>query len=100
MVIFYVTLNIAWLFVWQASARRLINLSWWHALKDIVPFFVFALAVMAVAWWFTRTMDISWLRMFLRIFIAVLLYVGSLWIARAKILRESIDYIFKRKTQE
>ncbi len=96
MVIFYVALNIAWLFVWQASAHRLIHLRWWHAFKDIAPFFVFALAVMAAAWWLTRTMDISWLRMFLRILIAVVLYVGSLWLARAQILRESIAYIFKR----
>lgn len=95
MVIFYVALNIAWLFVWQACARRIIGLRWWHAFKDIAPFFVFALGVMAIAYFATRTMPISWLRMFLRIFIAVVLYVGSLWIARAKILRESIDYIFK-----
>ena len=100
MVIFYVALNIAWLFVWQVCARRLIGLRWWHAFKDIAPFFVFAIAVMAVAYFATSTMPISWLRMFLRILITVVLYVGSLWIARANILRESIDYIFKRKTQE
>ena len=96
MVIFYVALNIAWLFVWQACARRLIGLRWRHALKDIIPFFLFALSVMLAAWFITRTMDISWLRLFLRILIAVILYVGSLWIARAQILRESIDYIFRR----
>ncbi len=95
MVIFYVVLNIGWLLVWQTCARRLIGLRWWHAFKDIAPFFVFAFAVMTIAWWLTRTMDISWLRMFLRILIAVVLYVGSLWIARAKILRESFEYIFK-----
>ena len=97
MVIFYVALNIAWLFVWQACARRLIGLRWWHALKDIAPFFVFALAVMAVAYFATQSLPISWLRMCLRIVIAVVLYVGSLWIVRAQILRESIAYIFKKK---
>ncbi|MBQ9190341.1 MAG: lipopolysaccharide biosynthesis protein [Bacteroidaceae bacterium] len=97
MVTFYVVLNIAWLFVWQACARRLIGLRWWHALKDIAPFFVFALAVMAVAYFVTQSLPISWLRMCLRIVIAVVLYVGSLWIARAQILRESIAYIFKKK---
>ena len=97
MVIFYVALNIGWLFVWQACARRLIGLRWWHALKDIAPFFVFALAVMAVAYFATQSLPISWLRMCLRIVIAVALYVGSLWIARAQILRESIAYIFKKK---
>lgn len=97
MVVFYVVLNIAWLVVWQACARRLIGLRWWHALKDVVPFFVFAFVVMAIAYFATRTMDISWLRLFLRILIAVVLYLGSLWVAKAKILSESIDYIFKRK---
>ena len=97
MVTFYVVLNIGWLFVWQACARRLIGLRWWHALKDIAPFFVFALAVMAVAYFATQSLPISWLRMCLRIVIAVVLYVGSLWIARAQILRESIAYIFKKK---
>ena len=96
MVIYYITLNIAWLFVWQACARRLIGLRWWHAFKDIIPFFVFAFAVMAAAYFATQSLSISWLRMFLRILIAVVLYVGSLWIARAKILHESIEYIFKR----
>ena len=97
MVIFYVALNIGWLFVWQACARRLIGLRWWHALKDIAPFFIFALAVMAVAYFATQSLPISWLRMCLRIVIAVVLYVGSLWVARAQILRESIAYIFKKK---
>ena len=96
MVIFYVVLNIGWLLVWQACARRLIGLSWWNALKDIAPFFVFALAVMVAAYFATRALPISWLRLFLRFLIAVVLYVGSLWIARAQILRESIDYILKR----
>ena len=96
MVIFYVALNIAWLFVWQACARRLIGLRWRHAIKDIVPFFVFAFAVMAAAYFATHSLPISWLRMFLRILIAVILYVGTLWMANAQILRESISYIFRR----
>ena len=100
MVIFYVALNIAWLIVWQACARRLIGLSWLHAFKDIAPFFVFAFAVMVAAYFTTRAIPISWLRLFLRILIAVVLYVGILWIARARILRESIDYIFKRDSKQ
>lgn len=97
MVIFYVSLNIAWLFVWQACTRRLIGLRWWHAFKDIAPFFVFSLGVMTLTWWLTSELNISWTRMFLRIVIVIFLYIGSLWLARAQILRESIDYIFHRK---
>ena len=99
MVVFYVALNIGWLLVWQACARRLIGLSWWHALKDILPFWVFALAVMLTAYYATSSMPISWLRMALRIFIAIALYVGSLWLARAQILRESVTYIFHKQNK-
>ena len=94
MVIFYVLLNIAWLFVWQACARHLVGLRWRDALRDVAPFFVFAALVMGITWWCTWQMDISWWRLLLRIVIAVILYVGILWIARAQILRESIQYIF------
>ena len=97
MVIFYVSLNIAWLFVWQACTHRLIGLRWWHAFKDIGPFFVFSLGVMTLTWWLTSELNISWTRMFLRIVIVIILYIGSLWLARAQILRESIDYIFHKK---
>lgn len=97
MVIFYVSLNIAWLFVWQACTHRLIGLRWWHAFKDIAPFFVFSLGVMTLTWWLTSELNISWTRMFLRIVIVIILYIGSLWLARAQILRESIDYIFHKK---
>ena len=97
MVIFYVSLNIAWLFIWQACTRRLIGLRWWHAFKDIAPFFVFSLGVMTLTWWLTSELNISWTRMFLRIVLVIILYIGSLWLARAQILRESIDYIFHRK---
>lgn len=97
MVIFYVSLNIAWLLVWQACTHRLIGLRWWHAFKDIAPFFVFSLGVMTLTWWLTSELNISWTRMFLRIVIVIILYIGSLWLARAQILRESIDYIFHKK---
>ena len=97
MVIFYVSLNIAWLFIWQTCTHRLIGLRWWHAFKDIAPFFVFSLGVMTLTWWLTSELNISWTRMFLRIVIVIILYIGSLWLARAQILRESIDYIFHKK---
>ena len=97
MVVFYVVLNIAWLVVWQACARRLIGLRYRHALLDIAPFLLFALGVMTASWWLTSSLPLSWTRMLLRITIAVALYVGSLWLARAQILLESIDYILKKK---
>jgi O-antigen/teichoic acid export membrane protein len=94
MVIYYVALNIAWLLVWQASAKHLVGLRWRDALRDVIPFFAFALGVMLLCWWTTCSMPISWWRLFARIIMAAALYVGSLWLARATILRESLQYIF------
>ena len=97
MVVYYVVLNVAWLFVWQACARRLIGLHFRYALLDIAPFIFFALGVMLIAWWLTSSMPLSWSRMILRILLAIALYVGCLWLARAQILLEAIEYIFKKK---
>ncbi|MBQ7443029.1 MAG: lipopolysaccharide biosynthesis protein [Bacteroidaceae bacterium] len=96
MVTYYVVLNIAWLLVWQACAHSLIRLSWRHAVADTVPFFLFALAVMVATWWLTRVMPLSWLRVAARVALAAALYVGLLYVAGARILRQSIDYIFHR----
>ena len=97
MVTYYVLLNIAWLFVWQACARRLIGLRWRHALKDIAPFFLFALAVMVATHYATAALPLSWLRLILRILLAVVLYLGTLHLAHARILSESFHYLFHRK---
>jgi len=97
MVAYYVLLNIAWLFVWQTSARRLIGLRWWHAFKDIAPFFLFALAVMVATHFATAALPLSWLRLILRILLAVALYLGILRLAHARILSESYHYLFHRR---
>lgn len=90
---FYVAINIAWLLVWQWWARRLIGLRFRDAALDILPFFLFAAAVMAVAWWLTSGLEAGWLRMGLKIITAVILYVGLLWLSGAKILKESVAYL-------
>ena len=97
MVAYYVLLNIAWLFVWQTCARRLIGLRWWLALKDIAPFFLFALAVMVATHYATAALPLSWLRLILRILLAVALYLGTLRLAHARILSESYHYLFHRR---
>ena len=94
---FYVGINIAWICVWQWWARRLIGLRFREAAMDILPFFGFAAGVMVMAWWLTSSLDAGWLRMGLKIAIAVVLYVGLLWVSGAKILRESVAYIRREK---
>ena len=96
MVIYFVALNIAWLVIWQWFAWRLTGLTFMAALKDIMPFLVFTLAVLGVTWWLTNGITNLWLLLISRILIAAVLYAGIMWVSGAKIMRESIRYIMKR----
>ena len=67
------------------------------ALKDIMPFLVFTLAVLGVTWWLTNGITNLWLLLISRILIAGVLYGGIMWVSGAKIIRETIQYITKRR---
>lgn len=96
MVTFFIALNILWLFVWQWFAHRLIGLRLWDVLRDIVPFLAFTVLVMGATWWITRPITNLYLLLVGKIVIAATLYAGITWLSGAKIMRESIDYIFKK----
>ncbi len=94
MVVFFISINILWLFVWQSIAHRLVGLRLWEVLRDVVPFLIFTLLVMATTWWMTRGIsNLAWL-LISKIVIAAALYAGVMWVSGAKIMRESIQYIF------
>ena len=95
MVIYFVALNVAWLVIWQWWAKRLTGLSFMDALRDIMPFLVFTLGVLAVTWWLTNGITNLWLLLISRILIAAVLYGGIVWVSGAKIMREAIHYIIK-----
>jgi O-antigen/teichoic acid export membrane protein len=97
MVIYFVALNIAWLAIWQWFAWRLTGLTFVEALKDVMPFLVFTLAVLALTWWLTKGIENLWLLLISRILIAAVLYAGIMWVSGAKIMRETIHYIFNKR---
>lgn len=96
MVVFFVVINLLWLFVWQWFAHRLIGLRLWNVLTDVLPFFVFSLLVMGATWLVTRSITNLWLLLATKILVAAALYVGVIWLSGAKIMRESINYILHR----
>lgn len=99
MVVYFIALNALWLLVWQFFALRLIRLSFWHAFCDVAPFLLLSLGSMAVAWTATRAIENIYLLLAGKIALTVLCYVGILWILRARILRESIDYFLHKQKQ-
>ncbi len=97
MIWFFIAINVLWLFVWQWFAWKMVRLSIWAVLKDIVPFFIFALGVMAATWYITEPIDNIYLKLISKIIIAGALYTGITYLSGAKIMRESINYLTKRK---
>ena len=94
MVIYFVALNVAWLIIWQWWAWRLTGLTFMDALRDIMPFLVFTLIVLGITWWLTNGITNLWLLLVSRILIAAVLYAGTMWLSGAKIMRETMRYLY------
>ena len=101
MVVFFITINLLWLLVWQWFAHRLVGLRLWDVLKDTLPFLFFTVLVMGTTWWLTRGISNPYLLLACKVVIAAALYVGVMWLSGAKIMRESLAYLFpKFKNQD
>ena len=96
MVVAYVALNLAWLFVWYALTARLTGYHLQDFLRDTVPFALSALAVMTVTGWLTQRLSAPWLLLLVRIIMATLLYYAVMRIAGANILQECIMFLKRR----
>ncbi|MDO5447010.1 MAG: lipopolysaccharide biosynthesis protein [Prevotellaceae bacterium] len=100
MVYFFISINILWLFVWHYFAWRLTGLSLFAVMKDVVPFLVLALGVMALTWWITSPIENIYVLFVAKVIVAAVLYVGLTYLSGAKIMRESIAYIKKKKVEK
>lgn len=96
MVLSYTIIIILWTLVWQTFLKREIGLTFRDAAKDIMPFLLIATATMFVTYFITRSITNLYLLITLRIILAAAIYVGSLWLLGAKILRECVRYIMPR----
>ena len=93
----YSVFTILWLIVWHLSTGRLIGLHIFDVIKDTVPFFAIALAVMVATHFLTQGIGNLIILLVVRIVIATALYLGIMKLLRAKILEESIEFILKKK---
>ena len=96
MVLAYVTVVILWLLLWHYFLNREMGLSLWKVLSDILPFLAVAIAAMAVAYYAGKSLSDVYLRLLVRVAVAVLSYLSLLWLMGARILRESLSYLFRR----
>jgi len=96
MVSAYVVIVILWTGIWHRFLYQEIRYPFLAALKDILPFLLIAAATMAITWFATRWIENLLLLLIVRILLAALIYLGTLWLFGAKILRECIGYLHKR----
>ena len=106
MVIAYVAIIIFWTFIWHRFLYQEIRYPLLSALRDILPFLLIAAATMLITyfatlpltdWAKTPTWTDLLLLLITRILLAAAIYLGALWLFGAKILRECLGYLFKKK---
>lgn len=98
MVLYFIAINVAWLFVWQFFAWRLVGLRLWEALCDVFPFLLVSAACMAATWWVTRPLHSLWLLMLAKVALAATLYTAVMWLSGARIMREAAGYLLHRQS--
>ena len=96
MVMVYTLFTIAWLFVWQWTARRIIGLRFWEVIKDVMPTLCIALLVMATTYFVTLPLHHLLLLLICRILIAALLYAAIMKVLHVEMMDELLLFIKKR----
>ncbi|RHP65654.1 lipopolysaccharide biosynthesis protein [Bacteroides sp. OF04-15BH] len=93
----FIAVNVLWTLVWHYFAWRLIRISLWDVIKDIVPFAAITVVSIALSWLVTFRIENNLLLLISKILTTAVFYVGILYVSNANILRESMQYIFKNK---
>lgn len=96
MVMVYTLFTIAWLFVWQWTARRIIGLRFREVIKDVMPTLCIALLVMATTYFVTFSLHHLLLLLICRILIAALLYAAIMKLLHVEMMDELLLFVKKR----
>lgn len=98
MVIVYVCINIAWLFVWQHYARRFICLPIRLLMSELLPFMLVAGISCLVGWLVAGLIEGHFLLTFaIKVAITASCYTILIRLIQPEMLKECTDYLFKKK---
>lgn len=97
MLVVFVVVNIAWLFVWHYFAWKHIALRLRDVLKDSLPYLAVSIVAIGIAWLAARNIENLYLSLLVKVVVAALLYVGIMWKLESVVFRESIEYLLKKK---
>ncbi len=97
MVINYVAVNLLWFFVWYYFVHRYIPIRFLQLVcRDILPFLLITMGAVSVAYYLTQDMANIYLRLGIKMATVALLYIGVLYLCRAVVLKESMEYLKKQ----
>lgn len=95
MVMAFTALSILWLGVCHGFTHRLIGLRLIDVLKDVVPFLLITLMVMAVTYMATSFLQSLWALLLSRILVAAVLYYVVMQVLHVTIFRECMQFVKK-----
>ena len=97
MVSAYVAVQVAWLLVWHYHAHREIGVRLGEVLRDIAPYLLLSLSLIALAHFITQPIANLYLRFAAKVVLVAAGYVGVLWGLKSVILREAADFLLHHK---
>ena len=97
MVTAFSALNVLFTACWHFALQRIQPLGTLNALKDTMPFTLIAAAVMLVTWYVTQSITTLWVLLVARIAIAAILYYIIISLLNVAILKECLQFIWKKK---
>ena len=96
MVMGYVAVNFASLFLWHYYTSKLTGLRLWDVAKDIFPYISLSIACLLISWFLTKDIQNVYLLFSAKIIITAVIYLVVLRIFNSVILKESIEFLFKK----
>jgi len=88
----YISCYCLWLFIWYYFVHKITNISMWHVIKDIFPYFMITTGSIFVAWLITKDITNIYVRFSLKILITAIIYLSVMWKSNSVIMQECIKF--------
>jgi len=97
MIVLNVAISIGWILVWHYFAHAEINIHLWEVVKDIAPYFLLSVTIVATAYCLTKDIGNLYLCFAAKFAIVSISYSLSLWLLNSTIFKEFITFIKTKK---
>ena len=99
MVLAFVVVNLAWLFVWHYFVAKQIRIRLVDVFKDIMPFLLLSLISLCICFISTLFLAVNniYMLFMLKLLIVSALYIAMLYFSGAVIFKEVLSFLRKRQ---